>query len=65
MSLIARAGLAPKWVSIHSLDDTRLVTGLTTAIGLVTWKQTLLQLESLELVFVGDSRDDSSFDEVV
>ncbi|GAB7326238.1 hypothetical protein MBLNU13_g10226t1 [Cladosporium sp. NU13] len=54
MSLVARAGLSPKSMSIHSLDDTQVVIGLTSAICLVTSKQTLLQLDSLELVFVDD-----------
>lgn len=52
MSLVARAGLAPKRISMHPLDDTKLMTGLTSAIGLVTSKQALLQLKSLQLVFV-------------
>ena len=60
MSLIARAGLAPKWISIGSLHDLKSVTGLTTAIGLVTYKQALLQLKSLQLVFVNESGSDEA-----
>jgi len=57
MSLVARAGLSPKSMSIHSLGDTKVVTGISSAIALVTYKQTLLQLDALELVFVDDLWD--------
>jgi hypothetical protein len=33
------------------------MTGLTNAVGLVTWKSALLRVETLELAFVDDWRD--------
>lgn len=63
ISLVARAGLTPKFVTMHSLVAEKLVTGLSSAIGLATWKQALLQLEPLDLVFVDDFRDESDLGE--
>ena len=58
MSLVAQAGLAPTRITTSSLPGANLVTGLSSAIGLVTYKQALLQLEGLDLVFVDESRDE-------
>jgi len=60
MSLVARAGLTPKYIYIHPLDDALMMTGLTSAIGLVTWKQALLQVESLKLAFIDKWRTERS-----
>ena len=58
MSLVAQAGLAPTRITTSSLPGANLVTGLSSAIGLVTYKQALLQLEGLDLVFVDELRDE-------
>lgn len=60
MSLVARAGLAPKRISIPYLGIRNIATGLPSAVGLVACKEILLQLESLQLVFADELRDKSS-----
>jgi hypothetical protein len=60
MSLVARAGLTPRYIYIHPLDDAHMMTGLTSAIGLVAWKQALLQVESLKLAFIDKWRTERS-----
>jgi hypothetical protein len=60
MSLVARAGLAPKRICIPYTGVTNIATGLSSAVGLVACKETLLQFESLQLVFANELRDKSS-----
>jgi hypothetical protein len=57
LSLAAQARLTLEYISIHPLVGTATMTGLTNAIGLVTWKSALLRVETLELAFVDDWRD--------
>jgi hypothetical protein len=57
LSLAAQAGLSLKHIAIYPLVDTKIMTGLTNAVGLVAWKSALLRVETLELAFVNDRRD--------
>ena len=60
MSLVARAGLAPKSIYIPHLGHSNIATGLSSAAGLVACRETLLELESLKLIFADELRDESS-----
>lgn len=58
LSLMAEADLYPRWISIHPLSEYHMQTDITNAVGLVKWKKVLTKVESIELTFLADWRDD-------
>lgn len=64
MSLVARAGLTPKYISVHPMKGkTSTTTGSTNAAGLVNSKQALFRVETLILAFIDEWWDDPSTSE--
>lgn len=58
LSLMAEAGMTPSCISVNPLNELKMQTGLTNAVALVRWKQALVQVKTLELVFIDDWRND-------
>lgn len=63
LSLMSQADLTPRWISIHPLSYMRMSTGLIDAASLLEHKHVLRKVESLELRFIHDWRNDEAASE--